>query len=72
MNSVENINQAISVLIQGVQLGLSKGVYNFEEARLIADSIDFFIDKTKNLKESNIEEVINQPNEQENKEIKDV
>lgn len=46
---VENVNlnpqQALSVLIQGVQFAQSKGVFSLEDAELIAKAVRVFVTK---------------------------
>lgn len=60
---VENVNQAISVLIQAAHLGLQKGIFSFEEVRLLAEAIDFFLPE-KEEENSNISANINPTSEQ--------
>ncbi len=40
-NKIDNVNKAISVLLQGVNLAQSRGVYNFSESKLIAEAIEY-------------------------------
>ncbi len=43
MENIENVQQAVSVLIQAAQVAQSKGVFTLSESRIIADAIDFLI-----------------------------
>lgn len=38
---VDNINKAISVLIQGVTIGQTKGIFSFQESKIIAEALEF-------------------------------
>lgn len=38
---VENLNQAINVLVQGVQLAQTRGVYSFNDSVVIKSALDF-------------------------------
>lgn len=49
---IENLGQAISILVQGVNLAQSKGVYTFGDASLINEALQF-IDKTSKEKPQN-------------------
>jgi len=44
---VTNINQAINVLIQGVNLAQTKGVYSFNDSVAIKSSLDFLEAQSK-------------------------
>lgn len=46
-NQVENLNQAINVLVQGVQLAQSKGVYSFNDSFAIKSALDFLESESK-------------------------
>jgi hypothetical protein len=39
---IENANQALVVLIQGVQAAQAKGAYSFQDSTLIGQAIEFF------------------------------
>lgn len=39
--NVENLNQAINVLVQGVQLAQTRGVYSFNDSVVIKSALDF-------------------------------
>ena len=39
MSKVQNVEQAISVLIQAAKIGQAKGAYSLEDAAMIADAI---------------------------------
>ena len=45
---VTNINQAINVLIQGVNLAQTKGVYSFNDSVVIKSALDFLESQSKN------------------------
>jgi hypothetical protein len=45
--NVTNVNQAINVLIQGVNLAQSKGVYSFNDSVVIKSALDFLESQTK-------------------------
>ena len=48
-NKVSSINDAISVLVQGVNIAQSKGVYSFEDSTLIGQALEFLkTESTKN------------------------
>lgn len=38
---VDNLNKAISVLIQGVTIAQSKGAYTFQESSIISEALSF-------------------------------
>lgn len=43
MNSVTNIPDAVSILIQASRIGQEHGIFTLEEARVIADAIDLIL-----------------------------
>lgn len=38
---IDNLNKSISILIQGVTIAQNKGIYSFEESRIIAEALNF-------------------------------
>jgi hypothetical protein len=40
-NKVTNLSEAISVLIQGVEMGRTKGIYEWDDLELISQSLKF-------------------------------
>lgn len=42
---VTDLQGAVQVLVQGVQIGQSKGVYSFEDAAIIKSALDFLKQK---------------------------
>lgn len=42
---VTDLQEAVQVLVQGVQIGQSKGVYSFEDAAIIKSALDFLKQK---------------------------
>ena len=40
-NKVDTLSKAISVLLQGVNLAQSRGVYNFSESKIIAEAMEY-------------------------------
>tara|TARA_Y100001973_G_C5200492_1_gene337272 strand:- start:3324 stop:3530 length:207 start_codon:yes stop_codon:yes gene_type:complete len=41
---IQNANQALSVLVQGVELAQKRGAYNLEEAALLSQAVKLFSD----------------------------
>ena len=41
MNLINNAEQALSILVQAIELAQTKGVFNLQDARLLAESIEF-------------------------------
>ena len=44
---VTDLQGAVQVLVQGVQIGQSKGVYSFEDAAIIKSALDFLKQKSE-------------------------
>lgn len=40
-NQVKNLNDAISVLVQGVELAQKAGVYSFDDSAIVKQALDF-------------------------------
>jgi hypothetical protein len=41
MSLINNAESALSIINQGIELAQSKGIFNLQDARLLADSIEF-------------------------------
>lgn len=46
-NQVTNINQAINVLVQGVNLAQSRGVFSFNDSVAVKSALDFLEAQSK-------------------------
>jgi hypothetical protein len=55
--NVSNLQEAVQVLIQGVQIGQSKGVYSFEDSAIIKNALDFLNTKPEEEAVPEMEEV---------------
>ena len=64
IEKVTNINQAIGILIQGVDLAQKRGAYSLEDASAISDAKDFILAMSKTTQESKIQPKENEITEQ--------
>ena len=62
MSKINNLNQAIEILISGVEIGQKSGVYTLKDASLINDAIQL-IKTLSGVKETEQEPMVDQRDE---------
>ena len=59
MSKIQNVNDALSVLIQAVELGRKSGIYNWDDLELISDTLKFLKSQGQEVPEKDVTEEAN-------------